>query len=131
MGSAAVGALLQAQLSTKLTAAAARDSAALPAPQRGTFLDKFHDAATGNLDIGNANGGFKFPAGTPAQVQELATKVFGEGFVNAMRVTLWLPIVVLAVGALAVLLVRNGATRGAAEAPEGEGAESPVAAVGG
>ena len=31
----------------------------------------------------------------------------GGGFVDAMRVTLWLPIAVLAVGALSVLLVKG------------------------
>jgi EmrB/QacA subfamily drug resistance transporter len=107
IGSAAVGALLQAQLAVKLDAAAVTDSAALPAPQRAAFLAKFHDAATGNLDIGNAAGGFKFPDGTPEQVKQLARTVFGQGFANAMRVTLWLPIAVLAVGALSVLLVRQ------------------------
>jgi EmrB/QacA subfamily drug resistance transporter len=107
IGSAAVGALLQAQLAVKLDAAAVKDSAALPAPQRAAFLAKFHDAATGNLDIGNAAGGFTFPDGTPEQIKQLARTVFGQGFANAMRVTLWLPIAVLAVGALAVLLVRR------------------------
>jgi EmrB/QacA subfamily drug resistance transporter len=107
IGSAAVGALLQAQLATKLDVAAVKESAALPAPQRAAFLAKFHDAATGNLDIGNAAGGFKFPDGTPEQIKQLAKTVFGEGFANAMRVTLWLPIAVLGVGALAVLLVRQ------------------------
>jgi EmrB/QacA subfamily drug resistance transporter len=107
IGSAAVGALLQAQLAVKLDAAAVKDSAALPAPQRAAFLAKFHDAATGNLDIGNAAGGFTFPDGTPEQIKQLARTVFGQGFANAMRVTLWLPIAVLAVGALSVLLVRQ------------------------
>src|SRR2546421_807178 len=131
LGFAAVGALLQAQLSTKLNDAALKESAALPPQQRGTVLARFHDVASGNLDIGNSAGGNKLPPGTPEQVKELAARVFGEGFVNAMRVTLWLPIVVLAVGALSVLLVRgrkadNGA--GPADAPD---AEEPRVAVGG
>jgi len=107
IGSAAVGALLQAQLAAKLNAAAVADSGALPEPQRSAFLAKFHDAATGNLDIGSTAGGFKFPEGTPEQIKQLARTVFGQGFANAMRVTLWLPITVLAVGALSVLLVKQ------------------------
>src|SRR5256885_345260 len=103
IGSAAVGALLQAQLAAKLNAAAVADSGALPEPQRSAFLAKFHDAATGNLDIGSTAGGFKFPEGTPEQIKQLARTVFGQGFANAMRGTLWLPIVVLAEGALSVL----------------------------
>jgi MFS family permease len=107
IGSAAVGALLQAQLAVKLNAAAVANSAALPEPQRSQFLAKFHGAATGNLDIGSTAGGFKFPDGTPEQIKQLARTVFGQGFANAMRVTLWLPIAVLAVGALSVLLVKQ------------------------
>ena len=57
MGFAAVGALLQAQLPTKLSAAAVRESAALPPAQRGAFASRFHDIAAGNLDIGNSAGG--------------------------------------------------------------------------
>jgi EmrB/QacA subfamily drug resistance transporter len=107
IGSAAVGALLQAQLAVKLNAAAVADSAGLPEPQRSAFLAKFHGAATGNLDIGSTAGGFKFPDGTPEQIKQLARTVFGQGFAGAMRVTLWLPIAVLAVGALSVLLVKQ------------------------
>src|SRR5438874_4482741 len=127
LGFAAVGALLQAQLSTKLSAAAVTESAALPPAQRGAFASRFHDVAAGNLAIGNSAGGSKLPAGTPEQIKLLAAKVFGEGFVIAMRVTLWLPIVVLAVGALSVLLVRGRAGRTTrAAAPETEADKVPV-----
>jgi EmrB/QacA subfamily drug resistance transporter len=130
IGSAAVGALLQAQLTVKLNAAAVQQSAALPEAQRGRFVDGFHQAATGNLDVGSASGGFKFPPGTPPQVQELGTRVFGDGFANAMRVTLWLPIAVLAVGALSVLLVR-GRSRTEGRPAATEDTEEPAVAVGG
>jgi EmrB/QacA subfamily drug resistance transporter len=106
IGGAAVGALLQAQLSDKLKAAALADTANLPPAQRTEFLSKVA-TQSGNLNIGSSAGGVKFPTGTPPQVIELATKVFHQGFVNAMRVTLWLPIAALAVGAVAVLLVRQ------------------------
>jgi EmrB/QacA subfamily drug resistance transporter len=128
LGFAAVGALLQAQLSVKLPAAAVTESAGLPPAQRAVFVAKFHDVAAGNLDVGNAAGGNTLPPGTPEQVKELAARVFGEGFVNAMRVTLWLPIAVLAVGALSVLLVRGKAGRAAGPAEE---TEVPQVAVGG
>ncbi|GAA0923862.1 MFS transporter [Virgisporangium aurantiacum] len=106
IGSAAVGALLQAQLTDKIGDAARAESAALPPAQREEFLTRFAGSA-GNLDIGSSAGGVTFPPGTPPQVVELATKIFHTGFVNGMRVTLWLPIVVLASGALSVLLVRK------------------------
>jgi len=121
LGFAAVGALLQAQLSAKLSAAAEQLSATLPQPQRSVFLAKFHDVATGNLDIGSTASG-----GTAGR-DTLAAHVFGEGFVNAMRVTLWLPIVVLAVGALAVLLVKGRTWRTATPAaPDAEADKVPV-----
>jgi len=127
IGAAAVGALLQAQLSVKLDQAAVKESAVLPPAQRAAFLAKFHDAATGNLDIGSSAGGFQFPPGTPEVVKQLAARVFGEAFVNAMRVTLWLPIAVLAVGALSVLLVRQ---RRRARPPAPEDTEAAVVVVG-
>jgi EmrB/QacA subfamily drug resistance transporter len=106
IGSAAVGALLQAQLTDKIGDAARAESAALPPAQREEFLARFAGSA-GNLDIGSSAGGVTFPPGTPPQVVELATKIFHTGFVDGMRVTLWLPIAVLASGALSVLLVRQ------------------------
>lgn len=51
------------------------------------------------------------PAGVPDQVRAelnaFFTLVFREGFVGAMRVTLWLPIAVMGCAALSVLLVRQ------------------------
>jgi hypothetical protein len=106
IGSAAVGALLQAQLTDKIGDAARAESAALPPAQREEFLHRFAGSA-GSLDIGSSAGGITFPPGTPPQIVELATKIFHTGFVDGMRVTLWLPILVLASGALSVLLVRS------------------------
>lgn len=106
IGSAAVGALLQAQLTDKIRAAAETESAALPPAQREEFLNRFAGSA-GSLDIGSSAGGVTFPPGTPPQVVALATKIFHVGFVNGMRVTLWLPIALLASGAISVLLVKQ------------------------
>ncbi|GIJ68552.1 DHA2 family efflux MFS transporter permease subunit [Virgisporangium ochraceum] len=120
VGSAAVGALLQAQLTDKLAAAARSQTAGLPAEQRQELLGRFGQSA-GDLDIGNSAGGITFPPGTPPQVAELATRIFHTGFVDAMRVTLVLPIAVLASGALTVLLVRRrsaGSTPSESFAPE-------------
>jgi hypothetical protein len=95
-----------------------QQSTTLPPPMRGPFLSKFHDLTAGNLDIGHSAQGGSLPPGTPEQVKTAAAHVFEEGFVNAMRVTLWLPIVVLAVGALSVLLVKGRAGRAAGAAAE-------------
>jgi EmrB/QacA subfamily drug resistance transporter len=115
IGFAAVGALLQAQLSDKLHAAALAQTAGLPEAQRQQFLSRFGES-TGKLDVGNTSGGITFPPGTPPQAANLATSIFHEGFVNAMRFTLWLPIAVLVVGALSVLLVSQKARRKASAA---------------
>ena len=117
IGFAAVGALLQAQLSDKLKAAAVGQTAGLPPQQREQFLSRFSES-TGKLDVGSSAGGITFPPGTPPQAIQLAKSIFHEGYVNAMRVTLWLPIAVLAVGALSVLLVRQKKRRGAEESAE-------------
>src|SRR5204862_3105091 len=50
MGFAAVGALLQAQLSTKLSGAAVAQTASLPPQQRGQFLSRF-SGSPGKLDV--------------------------------------------------------------------------------
>jgi hypothetical protein len=59
-------------------------------------------------------------------VAQLAQTIFHEGFVNAMRVTLWLPIVMLAVGALAVLLVRDPVGKRAGQPADTEEPAVPV-----
>lgn len=125
IGSAAVGAVLQAQLTDKLEAAASEQTAALPEAERQEFLRRFGESAA-NLDIGNQAGGSMFPPGTPPDVVQLATSIFHTGFTNAMRVTLWLPIAVLAVGALAVLLVRSPRS-GAGGAGERDAVTAPDA----
>jgi EmrB/QacA subfamily drug resistance transporter len=121
IGSAAVGALLQAQLSDKLKASAVAQTAGRPAQQRAEFLSRF-SASTGKIDIGNSAGGAAFPPGTPPQVVEVAARIFHEGYINAMRVTLWLPIAVLAVGALSVLVVKR-------RKRPGDAAQRPAAAT--
>jgi MFS family permease len=127
IGFAAVGALLQAQLSDKLHAAAVAQTAGLPEAQRQQFVSRFGES-TGKLDVGNTAGGINFPPGTPPQAAKLATSIFHEGYTNAMRITLWLPIAVLAVGALSVLLVSQKRRR----RTETASAESaPTVAVGG
>jgi EmrB/QacA subfamily drug resistance transporter len=125
IGFAAVGALLQAQLSDKLKAAALAQTAGLPPQQRGQFLSRFSESA-GKLDVGSSAGGITFPPGTPPQAIELAKSIFHEGYVNAMRFTLWLPIAVLAVGALSVLLVRQQKRRRAETSTESAEATVPV-----
>jgi MFS family permease len=111
IGSAAVGALLQAQLSEKLPAAAAANAAALPEQFRNQFIEGFGNAAAKGLEVGAGQTGAALPSGLPAQIVQtitaVAQKTFHEGFTAAMRITLVLPLIVLGIAALAVLLVRR------------------------
>jgi EmrB/QacA subfamily drug resistance transporter len=117
IGSAAVGALLQNQIAVKLNAAAARNAGLVPEPVRGRFLDGFRQATGGRLEVGAGQSGAKLPPGTPEQVREVFVKTFHEGFTDALRVSLILPIVVLAVAALSCLLVKR---RQRAAGPDGD-----------
>jgi EmrB/QacA subfamily drug resistance transporter len=111
IGSAAVGALLQAQLATQLPESAKENAAALPAQFRDQFVEGFSNAASSGLQVGAGQTGVQLPAGIPEQVKptilEAATKTFHEGYVTAMHYTLLLPLCVLAVAVLLVLFVRR------------------------
>ncbi|GIF72212.1 DHA2 family efflux MFS transporter permease subunit [Asanoa siamensis] len=111
IGSAAVGALLQAQLTVKLTAAARANSADLPPEVRQPFVDAVAGATGDSLHIGTGQSGAALPAGVPEQYRqaltEIATRTFHEGFTSAMKATLLLPLAVLAIAAVSCLLVRN------------------------
>ena len=95
IGSASVGALLQARLVPALTAAATRASAGMSAVRQQSFVAGFANASTGNLQASHFT-----VAGAPAQ---LAAQVLHAGLADAIRWTYALPVAVLVVGAIAVL----------------------------
>jgi len=112
IGSAAVGALLQAQLATHLDEASRRNADDLPLSFRNRFIDGFsHVASAKGLQVGTGQTGARLPEGTPESVKpailQVATKTFYEAYVPAMRVTLILPLVVLTLAAIAVFFVRR------------------------
>ena len=111
IGSAAVGALLQVQLSSQLRSAAEEAAGSLPEEYREPFVAGFANAASGGLHIGAGQSGAPLPAGIPEQarpaLEAAARQAFDAGFTDAMRVTLILPLVVLAVAAVSCLLVRD------------------------
>src|SRR5262249_43593438 len=94
IGSAAVGALLQNQLAVKLNAAAKEHAAALPEQFRAQFLTGFSHATGRNLEVGAGQSGVNVGGNMPEAVRKVITDAFHEGFTNAMRVSLALPIVV-------------------------------------
>jgi EmrB/QacA subfamily drug resistance transporter len=133
IGSAAVGALLQSNLASALRSEAIIRASALPEQFRQQFVNGFANASARGLQVGAGQTGAvtHIPPGIPAQVaqqiSQISHAVFAYGFVDAMKATLYLPIAVLLVGALATLLIqRRVATAGAAawEQPAAAGAQT-------
>jgi EmrB/QacA subfamily drug resistance transporter len=129
VGSAAVGALLQARLASALPQAARDEAGAVPEQYREQFVSGFSDASSGSLHVGAGQTGVSPPPGLPEQARQViagaAERAFREGFTHAMRLTLILPLAVLAAAALSCLFIR-GRTR-AAEREQ----DTTPAAVGG
>jgi EmrB/QacA subfamily drug resistance transporter len=131
IGSAAVGALLQSQLSSKLPAAAEAQSGALPPEFRAAFVDGFHQAASAGIEA-TGSAALQLPAGLPPQAREVvlraAAAAFENGYTNAMRPTLVLPIAMMFAAALAILLVRQRRKSAPTAAEDGQpaAAEAPV-----
>jgi MFS family permease len=113
IGSAVIGAVLQNRLAAELQTQAVAYSSQVPAPFRSRFVSGFSNAASSGFQVGvgQTGGAAQFPASVPATVvhaiEALAKTVFDHAYVNAVRPTLVVSIVVLAVGALSCLLIRR------------------------
>jgi EmrB/QacA subfamily drug resistance transporter len=131
IGTAAVGALLQNRLLSSMTSQARTRSAALPAPVRGEFISKAQAYASNGLQAGSGGGGFArlmagFPRAVQGEVGQLFRAVWGFGYVGAMRDTMLLPVVLLAVGAVSCLALRQGKRGAPIEAPAAADAAPPA-----
>jgi len=113
VASASIGALLQNRLATGLHSQAVSYSAQLPAAFRARFVDGFSQAASNGLEVGRGQtgGSVQLPPSVPAQVvhqvQQIAEAVFTHAFVNAMRPTMVLPILIVLAAAVSCFAVRN------------------------
>jgi MFS family permease len=111
LGSAAVGAVLQNRLSVSFHDQAVAAAAQLPPAYQGRFIDGFSQAAKSGLQIGRGQTGASVPAGLPAQVagqiQHLVHDVFVNGYVIAMRPTVGVAVVTLALASLSCVLIVN------------------------
>jgi EmrB/QacA subfamily drug resistance transporter len=121
LAGAVVGAVLQERLVVSLRDQAERRSAGLPPAYRASFVRGFEGAAR-HLDVaGGGSAAPRPPAGMPAaqahRLQDTAAAVFGHGFVDAMRPTMLVAVVVTGLGALSCLLVRR--FEGASANPHG------------
>jgi EmrB/QacA subfamily drug resistance transporter len=110
-GTSAVGAVLQNRLASSLTSQATAHAAALPAAARAPFVAGFRQAAASGTFATGSGTQLKLPAGTTSalarEVARLAGIVFGNGYVDAMRWTMILPVGVVALAALTAFALRN------------------------
>jgi EmrB/QacA subfamily drug resistance transporter len=124
IGVAAVGALLQNRLVSSIANQAATRSAALPPQVRGRFVSEIDSSAKSGIQVGAGQSGGSthlahgLPAQVVAEITRIAHDVFTFAFVTAMRQTLVMPIILLAVGALSCLAIKEPKRTAAAPAPE-------------
>src|SRR5215472_13538786 len=112
IGTATVGALLQNRLVSTMTSQATSRSAALPLQVRHRFITEIQNTANNGIQVGaGQNGGMARQSGLPAslaaEVARIGHDVFAFGYVAAMRSTMILPVVLLAVGALSCLALKE------------------------
>jgi MFS family permease len=124
IGTAAVGALLQNRLVSSITSQAGTRAAALPPQVRGRFVTQLHNSAKSGIQVGaGQNGGSTHsipgaPPGLVAEIARIAHEVFTSAYVTAMRQTMILPIILLAVGALSCLALKGGKPTAPQTVPE-------------
>ena len=113
IGVAAVGALLQNRLVSSIENQAATRSAVLPPQVRGRFVSETDSSAKSGIQVGAGQSGGSthlakgIPAQVVAEITRIAHDVFTFAFVTAMRQTLLMPIILLAVGALSCLAIKE------------------------
>jgi EmrB/QacA subfamily drug resistance transporter len=113
LGSAVTGALLQAQLASRLGPSARENVRVLPEPFRPWVLDGFEKAAATarGLEVGAGQSGAHLPADLPSSVrpaiEQVALKTFYDAYIPAMRTTLVVPIVVLVLAVICSLFIRR------------------------
>ena len=116
MGSAVVGAVLQNRLATTLhdvaVTRAGRLPPQIPAGVRHRLVGALADTGKGGLEVGRTQqGGMRVPSGVPTpivhQLQQFFHDVFVQGYLDAMRPTLAVPVIMLLVGALSCLAIQR------------------------
>jgi EmrB/QacA subfamily drug resistance transporter len=134
IGTAAVGALLQNRLVSSMTSQANARAGALPPQVRGPFVTQIHNSANNGIQVGaGQNGGSTHqipgaPPGLVAEIARIAHEIFTSAYVTAMRQTMILPIILLAIGALSCLAIKGGRPVPAAVPKQVEEEEAPTRA---
>jgi EmrB/QacA subfamily drug resistance transporter len=125
IGTAAVGALLQNRLVSSIASQASTKSAALPPQVRGRFISEINKSAQSGIQVGagQSGGSTHLGPGVPAQIVAEITRighdVFTSAFVTAMRQTMILPVILLAIGAVSCLAIKEPKRTPAAPAEPG------------
>jgi EmrB/QacA subfamily drug resistance transporter len=109
LGGAVIGAVLQSRLAVELRDGAVARAGELPAGERGRFVDAFH--GSGGLEVGAGQTGARLGANAPADVVRLAVDVFRHAFVDALRPTLGIAVIVLVLAAGGALAARSARRR--------------------
>jgi EmrB/QacA subfamily drug resistance transporter len=132
IGTAAVGALLQNRLVSAMTSQANARTGALPPEVRSRFVAQIHNSANSGIQVGaGQNGGSTHqipgvPPGLVAEIGRIAHEIFTSAYVTAMRQTLIMPMILLAIGALSCLALKNGKPAREAAPQEAERAPTQV-----
>jgi EmrB/QacA subfamily drug resistance transporter len=132
IGSAVVGAILQNQLATALHNQAVSHASQLPAAFQDRFIAAFSSVASKGFEIGAGQNGASLPSGIPPQaaqlISRLAHEVFVSAYIDALKMTLIVPILFLAFTVLTTLLIKRRKRQVQAQAASGEEPELKVAA---
>src|SRR6266699_1086159 len=133
IGSAVVGALLQNHLATTLHNQAVSYASSLPPSFRDRFIAIFSSVSSNGFQIGPNQTGASLPSGLPpavaAQLTRVAHDVFVSAYIDAMKNTLVVPVIFLALTALTTLLIKRR-RRPAEQAVEAPAEEFKQAAAG-
>ena len=134
IGTATVGALLQNRLVSSIANQATARSAALPPQLRHRFVAEMNSSAQNGIQVGagQSGGSTHLGPGVPqqivAEIARIAHDVFTFAFVTAMRQTMILPVVLLAVAALSCLAIRERKRSPGQEERQAAKAETPTTA---
>lgn len=131
IGSAVAGGVLATILASRMRTGATGIASRLPAAERSPFIAGFAGVGQGGLSVGRGqSGGATVPATVPQPLRQhlgdLIHTIFAASYVDAMRLTLVIPVALLLLCAVAAaLLPRLGATKAAAAAEPSPAVETP------
>jgi EmrB/QacA subfamily drug resistance transporter len=134
LGSSVVGAVLQARLVAQMHDEAASRAGQLPAQFRDRFVSAFSSAGQHGLSVGRGQSGasIQLPPNLPLQVKQMLLQlghdVFVSGYLDAMRQSLYVPVIAMAVASASCLLIERRRSADAAATRERDRLEAAAEA---